>query len=44
MVPHQNEKHRFYLAERNWDLLGNDPTMARGRQSADWRPNPPVQI
>ena len=37
MFPHRNEKYRFYIAEGNWDLLGRDPIMDRGRQCHDWR-------
>jgi hypothetical protein len=37
MTPHQNVKHRFYVAEGNWDLMGSDPILARGRQYHDWR-------
>src|SRR5438067_1025295 len=32
MIPHRNEKHRFYVAQGNWNLLGRDPVVDRGRQ------------
>jgi hypothetical protein len=37
MTPHTDVKHRFYVAEGNWDLLGSDPVLARKRQYHDWR-------
>jgi site-specific DNA recombinase len=37
MTPHRDMKHRFYVAEGNWDLLGSDPILARTRQYSDWR-------
>jgi site-specific DNA recombinase len=37
MTPHLSEKHRFYVAEGNWDLLGRDPIVDRRRQYGDWR-------
>jgi site-specific DNA recombinase len=37
MTPHRDAKHRFYVAEGNWDLLGSDPILARTRQHSDWR-------
>ena len=37
MIPNRNQKHRFYIAEGNWHLLGRDPIVDRGRQSRDWR-------
>jgi hypothetical protein len=30
MIPHSNEKHRFYIAEGNWDLLGRDRLWTEG--------------
>jgi len=38
MTPHRDVRHRFYVAEGNWDLLGSGPTMDRGRQYHNWRP------
>jgi site-specific DNA recombinase len=38
MTPQANAKGRFYTAEGNWDLLGSDSGLDRGRQLSDWRP------
>ena len=37
MTPNTDAKHRFYVAEGNWDLLGSDPVLVRKRQYHDWR-------
>jgi hypothetical protein len=37
MTPHTDVKHRFYVAEGKWDLLGRDPIVDRRRQRDDWR-------
>ena len=37
ITPHSDLKHRYYVAEGNWDLLGSDPILARTRQLSDWR-------
>lgn len=37
MTPHTGVKHRFYIAEGNWDLLGREPIVDQRRQCDDWR-------
>jgi site-specific DNA recombinase len=38
MTPQTKAQKPFYVAEGNWDLLGNDSGLDRGRQCANWRP------
>ena len=38
MTPEWNVPKPFYVAEGNWDLLGANSGLDRGRQDDDWRP------
>jgi site-specific DNA recombinase len=38
MAPSNDGKRWYYVAEGDWDLLGNDPRMVTERQFIDWRP------
>jgi hypothetical protein len=38
MTPQAGAGKPYYVAEGNWDLLGSDSGLDRGRQLSDWRP------
>jgi hypothetical protein len=38
MTPQTKAQKPFYVAEGNWDLLGSDSGLDRGRQCVNWRP------
>jgi site-specific DNA recombinase len=38
MTPQTSVEKPYYVAEGNWDLLGGESGLGRGRQFGDWRP------